>query len=62
MNPSVFTLLSTLKQCLDQVKANARAKKIKEQSVEIKEKNFKHQRKVSFLRSLLPDVNGLVGF
>ena len=39
------------------VKANAKAKKVKEQSEEIKEKKFKHQGKFSLSRLLSLGVN-----
>ena len=42
----------TIKACSQRAKANAKAKKIKEQSEEIKEISGKHQRKISLSRSL----------
>ena len=50
IEPNRFTL--SLKVCPFGAKANANAKKIKEQSEEIKSTNGKHQRKFSLSRSI----------
>ena len=56
----IYPIFHTFKVCPQRAKANAKAKKIKEQSEEIKEQMAKHQRKFSLslgLNTALPIAN-----